>query len=391
MNAPFRALIALTLFVLAASPVHAHAFEVSGWIPYWAIEKGTKTASSNLSAFTELNPFAYSVRSNGTLADTANIKKSDWKRLFTSARNSGVAIIPTVMWSDKAAIDKILKDSTLRAAHVKNIAAMVNNGSFDGVDIDYENKGASTRTYFSLFLKELKTAIGDKTLACTIEARTPPDSLYRTIPANLEYANDYKEINKYCDRVRIMTYDQQTADWKLNAAASGPYAPLSDTAWVKKVMDLAAKDISKSKLVMGIPTYGHEYEITVSPTGGYSYKKLWAFNPKYATDLARKQNVTPTRGASGEMGFAYLPKNSPAKKTKVVALPNGVAKSETALAQAQAYAKASGKSTVVNMLWWSDAGAISQKITLAKSLGLAGVAIFKVDGSADSGMWKLLK
>lgn len=393
MNALYRGtVVALVILIASAFPGAAHAatFEVSGWIPYWAIAKGTKAASANLSAFTELNPFAYSVKKDGTLADTAGLKKSDWKKLFSSADKAGVAVIPSVMWSDRANIDRILRDPSLRAAHVRNVAAVVSKGGFEGIDIDYENKGASTRPYFSLFLKELKATLGTKILACTIEARTPPDSLYRTVPADLEYANDYKEINKYCDRVRIMTYDQQTADWKLNAAATGPYAPLSDPAWVKKVMDLAAKDISKDKLVMGIPTYGHEYEVTVSPTGTYAYKKLWAFNPKYATDLAKKQKVTPARASSGEMSFAYLPKGSPAAKTKIVSLPTGLDKSQTALAQALAYAKASGKSVPVNILWWSDAGAIAAKVNLARTLGLKGIALFKVDGSADSGLWKVL-
>lgn len=375
---------------VSATPIQAHAFEVSGWIPYWAIEKGTKTARANLDAFTELNPFAYSVKTDGSLADTANLKKSDWKKLFKDAEKRGVEVIPTVMWSDRANIQRILSNPTLRAAHVKHIVATVEKGGFDGIDIDYENKSAETRVHYSAFLKELKAALNDKTLACTIEARTPPESLYRTIPANLEYANDYKEINKYCDRVRIMAYDQQTADWRLNSAAKGPYAPLSDLAWVKKVMDLAAKDISRDKLVLGIPTYGHEYEITVSPTGAYSYKKLWSFNPGYVKEIEKKHKVSATRAAHGEMMVSYIPKGSSAYKTKLVAAPAGTPKGELAIAQAAAHAKATGKPVTVNVLWWSDAGAIAEKITYAKSFGAAGVAIFKVDGSADAKMWKHL-
>jgi spore germination protein YaaH len=124
------------------------------------------------------------------------------------------------------------------------------------------------------------------------EARTPPDSLYKTIPADLEYANDYKALNKYCDRVKLMTYDQERADLKLNASAKGLYAPIADPAWVTKVVNLAAKDIAKSKLQIGVATYGYIYQIMPYDDGtGYSYDLLEAFNPKYATDLAASLNI----------------------------------------------------------------------------------------------------
>ena len=60
---------------------------------------------------------------------------------------------------------------------------------------------------------------------CTIEARTPLDSRYENIPKDIQYANDYVAINKYCDRVRIMTYDQGSIDLKLNAPAQGRTCP----------------------------------------------------------------------------------------------------------------------------------------------------------------------
>ena len=377
--------------LFAALPTRAEAADltVSGWIPYWASAKGIKEASRNLKSLDEVNPFAYSVKSDGSLADTAKLTSSSWKKLFRDAEKKGVDVIPTVMWSDRAGMERILMNPTLRANHVAHVAEMVEDGDFDGVDIDYENKSAATRPYFSLFLKELDAKLGSKVLSCTIEARTPPESLYRTVPATIECANDFKEINKYCDQVKIMTYDQQTADWRLNEANPKPYAPLSDKAWVKKVMDLAAKDIDRDKLVMGIPTYGHEYQITIQPSGYMEYKKLWSLNPVYAKDTAKKMKATAARAQHGEMRLAYVPKDSAAYKTKVK-VASGVAKADLPIEQAKAHAKSSGKAATVNVMWWHDAGAISQKVDLAESLGIKGVAIFKIDGGADSKMWKEL-
>jgi len=47
--------------------------------------------------------------------------------------------------------------------------------------------------------------------------------------------------------------------------------------------------------------------------------------------------------------------------------------------------------TAFRYLVWSDAKAIADKVALAKRLGVRGVAIFKIDGGEDPGMWGVLK
>lgn len=386
--------------VRAASP----ALEVSGWIPYWRAEAGAKDAKAHLSQLTEINPFGYSVKSDGTLADTMNVKQKAWKSLFSAAKKQKVRIVPTVMWSDTKNIHAVLSDPVRRAKHVAAIVKMVNDNGFDGVDIDYEGKLADTRPYYSAFLKELSTELdakkANKWLMCTIEARMPLSARYTgTPPPGIEYANDLPEINKYCDRVRIMTYDQQTADVQLNKAARDAkdlYAPVADVAWVEKVIEYMAKDIEKKKLSIGIATYGYIYQVMPYVDGsGYSYIKLEAFNPRYATELADKYDITPVRNRAGELSFTYVPKESttglPSQTALAKLAPRGTPSAFLAAFGARALAASKSEQAPVTMLWWSDAKAIGEKVALAKKLGVRGVSVFKFDGGSDPGMWKVLK
>jgi spore germination protein YaaH len=381
----------LASFFLTASPVSAAEFEVAGWIPYWAVATGTKDARRHLDLLTTIHPFVYSVQSDGELKDLGGISKSSWQRLFKEARGDDVLVIPTVMSSDGALIHSLLSNKNKREDHIEEIVELVLEEEFDGIDIDYEEKLAETKDHFSLFLKELKHELGDKLLTCTVEARTPPDSLYRNPPAVMQYANDYTQMGKHCDRIEIMAYDQQRADIKLNDARRGsPYMPVADIEWVKKVVTLAEKSIPKEKIILGIPTYGHEYQVTVSPNWYQSYTKVRSLNPGTAKSLARKEKVTPSRTGGGEMSFTYM-SDTTAEEVEAYKAPAGTPKGNRAAAQALAYANATGKSTVVNMVVWSDAEAIEDKVDLAEQHGLGGVAIFKIDGQEDSDMWDVLE
>lgn len=365
--------------------------EISGWIPYWKASEGAADARKHIKQLDVIHPFAYSVKQDGTLSDTMGLKSSSWKKLFTAAKKEKVLIIPSIMWGDGAVMHRILSDESLRKAHVKAIASTVKKGKFDGIDIDYEAKWSETKDYFSLFLKELKTAIGKKQLSCTIEARTPPDSLYKTIPETIRYANDYVEINKHCDRVKLMTYDQGRADLKLNSANIGaPYIPVADTEWVRKVAELAIETIDKDKLVLGIPSYGYEYEVTVSPDWFQNYKRLWSFNPRYATKLADDLGIEPSRTRSGEVSFTYIP-TSTANILPELPIPANTPSGNITAARALAFANATGITLTFNITWWNDAESFRQKAELAQELGLKGLALFKIDGGEDQDIWDVLK
>ena len=350
--------------------VSAAKLSFGAWVPYWKKTQAIPEATQYIKQIWTVSPFSYEVQGDGTIKDVMKLSESPWPEFIAYAKADKTKIIPTIAWIDGNAIHETLSSSTMRKAHVKAIAMLVKEKKYDGIDIDYEGKFAETKPYFSLFLKELYTEIHGmkKMLSCTIEARTPALSRFTTIPKDLEYANDYKSINAYCDEVRIMAYDQRNVDIKLNKTkgVSEYYMPVADKDWVKKVLDETIKTINKKKIVLGVANFGYEYEVAQSELGN-AYDKLQSLTYEEMITLASTTGSIPKRNSAGELSFVYK-KQVPISTT----MPTITA-------------------TSTRYVSFSDAIAIQDKVKLAKSYGLKGVFLFKVDGASDPKLWTVLK
>jgi spore germination protein YaaH len=389
----------VSTFILAlvlSAPVTVSAattFEVTGWLPYWRSSSSTKDVMPHLDKLTEVNPFVYTMKNDGTIVDNGNLSEEPWKSFIAAAKAKKVRVIPTIMSGNGETLHRILSNQKSRIKLEDDIAALVKQNDFDGIDIDFEGKKAETKDYFSLFLKGLYLRMGNKWVMCTIESRTPLDSRYygAEIPKDATiYSNDFKEINKYCDRVRIMAYDQQGIDQSLVAAAetnSEVYAPLADPRWVRKTVEVASKDISKNKILIGIPTYGYEYTVTAYANNQYMYDIMWTFNPGYAYQQMAKYGVDAVRNSAGEMHFSYTPNPNESSLIPRPLIPNSAMSAATA---ASMIANAGNTHLDFRLVDWPDAQSIAGKIELAQILGVRGVSIFKMDGGEDQGMWKVL-
>ena len=388
-------LAALIFFAAPLSASAATTFEVSGWMPYWRHATTTNDVLPHLSELTEINPFVYSMTTTGTIVDNGPMTAANWTAVVAAAKAQKVRVVPTIMWSNGVAIYTVLSNAKTRQALETNIAKLVKTNGYDGIDIDFENKTAETKDYFSLFLKGLYSRMGNKLVTCDIEARTPISAEYygTEVPVGAgDYANDYAQINKYCDRVHIMTYDQQSADQQLNAIAASSaelYAPVADPVWVEMVIDLAKQTINPKKIVVGIATYGYEYQVTAYANNQYMYDILWTFDPGYAKQIEAQYGVTPVRNAAGEETLTYTPASSP--NAPASPLSAGSMSGLTAAAAASLYATTYNSHLTFNLLDWSDAQSVTDKIALAKALGVRGVALFEFDGGEDPAVWSALQ
>lgn len=373
-----------------ATLASAAELEVGGWIPYWQDTMGTESASDNLDSLDTIYPFVFEMSAGGIPLDKADLSERQWRDLIKEAKQKDVDVIPSILWNDGAQIHQVLSNPTWRMLHIELIARTVEAGDFDGINIDYESKLSDTKDPYSDFLRELKQRLNGKLLTCTVEARMPPESRWREVPRNIEYANDYEAIGEYCDVVEIMAYDQQRADLLLNDKRQGePYIPVADAEWVEKVVELAVKDIPAEKIMLGVPTYGRQWNMTVAPEWYKEYKSVSALNQPDAEELAEENDVTIGENVAGEKSFTFFDPNSPFKILDVLPVPDDTRAGFEAAAKALLFANLTKMEVPVRIVWYSDADAIADKVQIAKDYGLKGIAIFKIDGEEDRGIWDL--
>lgn len=338
----------------------SRALFVSGWLPYWAKEAGAASLRGRYGLFSEINPFAYGVDKGGALVDKPHIGAAPWQALFDEAEGSGTVIVPTILWADAEAMHRIFSDPILQGRHIDAIVSMLDANNFFGVDIDYEGKDIADRDAFSSFLKSLhERLVADrgKTLNCTVEARTqddPPAGFSGT--RAMSFANDFSALNEYCDRVRIMAYDQVFQIHRAKVfedSAKVPAVPNADNAWVEASARYALRFISPDKLVLGVSTYGWEFGLEKTPDG-YRYTRLKSISYPDALEEARSAGVTPTRTQGGELSFRF---------------------------------RSHGGERIVT---FDDSESVREKIDIARKLGIRGVSLFKIDGRTDPDVFDAL-
>lgn len=172
----------------------------------------------------------------------------DVKTVVEKGHTAGVKVLVSLAGGgnpDKNDWKRALKPSN-RSDFVANIIKFVEENNMDGVDVDIEwNLLPDIGNLYTPFVVELKEALHAKG---------------KTITTALHSVNIHPDVTQESleayDFINIMVYDK-TGPWRPNKA--GPHSPYSyaEDAYAFWTQE---KKIPTSKLVLGMPFYGHNFD-----------------------------------------------------------------------------------------------------------------------------------
>ncbi len=275
------AALAALLVVLDPRTMHASLSKrVSGNLVFWDQSRGFDVILANADIFSDISPFWYHVATDGRVIPYTTNSGTSYEdpSILSFLRANGILVIPTVtnilngVW-DGALVSRIIADPVLTTVNVSSLVQLAVTNGYDGIDLDYENLGASDRPGFTTFVNQLAAALhaNGKLLSVNVYAKTSEPGTW----------------------VRIMTYEYH---W----STSGP-GPISPIDWVGSVLAFARTTIPAQKIIQGLPLYGYDW------VGQSGVDVVW----EEAMALARQYGATLTwDAASASPWFEYVAKRT---------------------------------------------------------------------------------
>lgn len=205
---------------------------------------------------------------------------------------------------------------------LNNIVNIMNEKGYKGLDVDFEYLGAGNREGYNNFLLKAKEKLAP--FGYSLSTALAPKTSVEQIGVLYE-GHDYGFHGKIVDFIFMMTYE-----WGWVGGAPRAVAPINE---VRKVMEFAMTQISKDKLMMGIPLYGYDWTLPFEKGD-----RARALSPQAAILLADKYNASIEFDEKSASPYFY-------------------------------YTDEEGNSHVV---WFEDARSIQAKFDLVKELGIRG-------------------
>ncbi len=222
----------------------------TAWIPYWDFDRGYESLVASKDKFESVSPVWYTLKEDGTLKSH---KKVSHAKLQTFTKENNIKLIPAIDMFNFKVIKAVLNSEENYDRHIASILKIVDDNDYDGIDIDYESIEVSEKELFLQFIKDLSIEMKSRDKVLTIDVLTQwGDGVTYPSLVQTREVQDWEELSKYVDEVRIMAYDYTSS----KSQYPGPIGPIP---WIYIVLQYAVEKIPREKIVLGVHLYGYEW------------------------------------------------------------------------------------------------------------------------------------
>lgn len=226
-------------------------FKVFGWHPYFY---GSAYKSYNFELLWGVSYFGYLIDSK--TGSYRNIYQWKETKLIKMAHANGCKVFLTLINFGFKQNDSFLTNFKAWKTCADSCIALLKYKGADGINIDFESVSSNRRVAFNAFIKYFKGRLLASNKKWQLSL-----CLYSVDWNNLF---DGKKLNRYINFYTLMGYDYHYSGSK----TAGPISPLrSGQLWSKYTLENSLKAYKKKhidfkKLIIGLPYYGAEWEVS---------------------------------------------------------------------------------------------------------------------------------
>jgi spore germination protein YaaH len=325
--------------------------EVIGFQPYWLVGKGKDSYADTV---TTLTVFGLAVASDGGILREekpgeldpgyAILADEKYQKYLSEEKARGVKLSLLVQNMVKDDIETLIKEPEKNARTlVSAVAPLMRKVGFTDLNLDiehFEKADEATRSGYTRFVKAVKEELDRGKLGTLTVELTPKSPIE-------QHLIDVAAVASIADFVVLMAYDYHyIGSYVAGAVAPIGGVPESAEYDVTTALRETLRYVPPQKLILGIPTYGYEWEtlsdVPGSPVIGNSWQTT---TPKRIVSEYLGKVEGEIRGRDAFAGSPYL-----------------IFKGETP--------------GHFQQVFYEDKDSIAGKIGLAKEHNLAGVAFW---------------
>jgi len=176
--------------------------------------------------------------------------------LLTSDRSQGKLSYATVSNFGATDFDPNIAHGAMvthRSTTLQNILALSKTPGLTGINLDFEGLSPSDRDAYSGFVADLAALLHGEgsMLMLSVPAKSSDDP-----SDDWTWPFDYAAIGKTADLIQVMTYDEHVP--------GQPPGPVAGLDWMTADLDYAVSQIDGGKILLGLPAYGYDFDVTHS-------------------------------------------------------------------------------------------------------------------------------